>query len=169
MMMSLIDYWTYTGDAQYNTLVAQGMLHQVGPNNDFMTPNQTKTTGNDDQAFWGMAAMTAAETVFPNPPASKSLLHRSTQFVSTNTRQPNPSGSHLHRPFSIFKLAVGITRRAMVDSDGRSSHSTRVMTTRTRFPKDASSTLPLVWHVTPRTRLMPTGRSSRMTGPHASG
>jgi len=70
MMMSLINYWQATGDAQFNALVTQGMLWQVGPNDDYMTPNQTKTTGNDDQAFWGMAAMTAAEAVFPNPPAS---------------------------------------------------------------------------------------------------
>lgn len=69
MMMSLINYWTYTEDAQYNSLVTQGILWQVGPNVDFMTPNETKSTGNDDQAFWGMAAMTAAETLFPNPPA----------------------------------------------------------------------------------------------------
>lgn len=33
-----------------------------------MTPNQTKTTGNDDQGFWGMAAISAAECNFPNPP-----------------------------------------------------------------------------------------------------
>lgn len=34
-----------------------------------MPLNQSKTLGNDDQAFWGMAAMTAAETNFPAPPA----------------------------------------------------------------------------------------------------
>ena len=43
MFGSLIDYWYYTGDSQYNDLVTQGMLHQVGPNNDYMPPNQTKT------------------------------------------------------------------------------------------------------------------------------
>ena len=33
-----------------------------------MPPNQSKTLGNDDQAFWGIAAMSAAEVGFPNPP-----------------------------------------------------------------------------------------------------
>ena len=66
MLMSLINYWTYTGDAQFNDLVSQGMLWQVGPNRDFMTPNETKSTGNDDQAFWGMAAMSAAENRLPD-------------------------------------------------------------------------------------------------------
>jgi mannan endo-1,6-alpha-mannosidase len=34
-----------------------------------MPENQTDTEGNDDQGFWGMAVMTAAETNFENPPA----------------------------------------------------------------------------------------------------
>jgi mannan endo-1,6-alpha-mannosidase len=36
-----------------------------------MTPNQTKTEGNDDQGFWGLAAMSAAEVNFPNPPKNQ--------------------------------------------------------------------------------------------------
>lgn len=69
MFGSLIDYWFYTGDAQHNHLVMQGMQHQVGPNLDFMPPNQTKTLGNDDQCFWALSAMSAAESNFPNPPS----------------------------------------------------------------------------------------------------
>ena len=71
MFGALIDYYYYTNDSTYNDVVTQGMLFQVGPNNDYMTPNQTKTTGNDDQGFWGMAAMAAAEQKFPDPPADK--------------------------------------------------------------------------------------------------
>lgn len=67
----LIDYYYYTNDSQYNDLVTQGMLWQTGTDNDYMTPNQTKTEGNDDQGFWGMAAMSAAEQKFPDPPSSK--------------------------------------------------------------------------------------------------
>ena len=63
----MIDYWYYTGDTTYNDVITQAMLFQVGPNNDYMTPNQTKTEGNDDQGFWGLAAMSAAEVNFPNP------------------------------------------------------------------------------------------------------
>ncbi|KAI1114164.1 glycosyl hydrolase family 76-domain-containing protein [Nemania sp. NC0429] len=67
LMGALIDYWYYTGDTTYNDVTQQGMLHQVGPYNDFMPPNQTLTEGNDDQGFWGMAAMSAAEYNFQNP------------------------------------------------------------------------------------------------------
>ncbi|TVY76011.1 Mannan endo-1,6-alpha-mannosidase DCW1 [Lachnellula suecica] len=70
MMGSLINYWYYTGDTTYNKIVEEAMLHQAGPEYDFEPQNQTKTLGNDDQAFWGMAAMTAAETGFADPPDS---------------------------------------------------------------------------------------------------
>ena len=69
MFGAMIDYWYFTGDTTWNAVTTQAMLHQVGPDNDFMPPNQTKTEGNDDQAFWGMAALSAAETRFPDPPA----------------------------------------------------------------------------------------------------
>lgn len=71
MFGSLIDYYFYTGDDQFNDIVTEGMLYQAGPNNDYMTPNQTKTEGNDDQGFWAVAAMSAAEQKFPDPPADK--------------------------------------------------------------------------------------------------
>ena len=71
MLGILIDYYYYTNDSQYNDLIIQGMLWQAGPDNDYMTPNQTKTEGNDDQGFWGMAAMSAAEQKFPDPPSNK--------------------------------------------------------------------------------------------------
>ncbi|KAF3480951.1 glycosyl hydrolase family 76 protein [Arthroderma uncinatum] len=71
MFGSLIDYWFYTGDSQWNDLVTEGMLWQVGPDDNFMPPNQTLTEGNDDQAFWAIAAMSAAERKFPNPPPDK--------------------------------------------------------------------------------------------------
>ncbi|KAF2741156.1 mannan endo-1,6-alpha-mannosidase DCW1 precursor [Polyplosphaeria fusca] len=66
MFNAFIEYWYYTGDDQYNDITTQAMVHQIGDYNAFMPPNQTKTLGNDDQAFWGMAAMSAAEVKFPD-------------------------------------------------------------------------------------------------------
>ncbi|KAJ1326318.1 mannan endo-1,6-alpha-mannosidase [Microdochium nivale] len=65
---AMIDYWHYTGDDTYNDVVTQGMLWQTGPKNDYMPPNWTASLGNDDQAFWAMSALQAAEQNFPNPP-----------------------------------------------------------------------------------------------------
>jgi mannan endo-1,6-alpha-mannosidase len=71
MLGTMIDYWYYTGDTSYNEVTSQALLFQVGPNNDYMPPNQTKTEGNDDQGFWGLAAMSAAELNYPNPPSNE--------------------------------------------------------------------------------------------------
>ncbi|GAO16063.1 hypothetical protein UVI_02054080 [Ustilaginoidea virens] len=71
MMGTLVDYWYYTGDEQYNKLVQEALLFQVGDDNDFMPRNQTVTEGNDDQGFWGLAVMSAAEYKFPDPPEDK--------------------------------------------------------------------------------------------------
>ncbi|KAK0666817.1 glycosyl hydrolase family 76-domain-containing protein [Cercophora samala] len=65
---TLIDYWYYTGDDSYNALVTEALVHQRGPNNDFMPPNHTAGLSNDDQGFWGLAAMQAAELNFPASP-----------------------------------------------------------------------------------------------------
>lgn len=65
---TMIDYWKYTGDASYNSVVEESLKFQVGPQWDYMEPNVTASLGNDDQAFWGMAAMGAAEANFQNPP-----------------------------------------------------------------------------------------------------
>jgi mannan endo-1,6-alpha-mannosidase len=71
MFGAMIDYWYYTGDTTYNEVTTEALLFQVGPHNDYMPPNQTKTEGNDDQGFWGLAAMSAAELNYPNPPADQ--------------------------------------------------------------------------------------------------
>jgi mannan endo-1,6-alpha-mannosidase len=67
MFGALIDYWAYTGDDSYNNITFQAMQHQVGDDADYMPENQTRSLGNDDQGFWAMAAMTAAEMNFTNP------------------------------------------------------------------------------------------------------
>ncbi|KAK4154505.1 glycoside hydrolase [Chaetomidium leptoderma] len=71
MMGTFVDYWFLTGDTSYNKVIEEGMIHQVGPNADYMPPNHTASLGNDDQGFWGMSAMLAAENKFPNPPDDK--------------------------------------------------------------------------------------------------
>ena len=68
MFGAMVDYYYYTNDSTYNDVTTDALLFQVGPDKDYMTPNQTKTEGNDDQGFWGMAVMAAAEQKFPDPP-----------------------------------------------------------------------------------------------------
>jgi len=70
MWGSMIDYWHYTGDTSYNDVISAGIQHQVGENDDMMPANWSQSMGNDDQGFWGMTTMLAAETNFPNPPST---------------------------------------------------------------------------------------------------
>ncbi|KFY67537.1 hypothetical protein V497_00316 [Pseudogymnoascus sp. VKM F-4516 (FW-969)] len=67
MFGSLLDYWYYTGDDSYNPTIKQALLHQTGEENNYLPQNQSLGMGNDDQGFWGMSAMTAAEFNFENP------------------------------------------------------------------------------------------------------
>ncbi|KAM0360059.1 hypothetical protein HYE67_002008 [Fusarium culmorum] len=70
-MSAFVDYWQLTGDDTYNDLVSEGIQWQIGRDKDFMPANQTAQEGNDDQAIWAMAAMSAAEYGFPAPSDKK--------------------------------------------------------------------------------------------------
>lgn len=72
MSNTLIDYWYYTGDDQYNAITTQALDHRIGEYNAFMPPNQTRSPGNNDQALWEMAAMSAAENKLPDLETGKS-------------------------------------------------------------------------------------------------
>ncbi|KAK5627378.1 hypothetical protein RRF57_003093 [Xylaria bambusicola] len=63
----LLDYRSRTNDTQYDDKISEALLWQRGPNNDYLSPNWTASTGNDDQAVWAMAALLAAETGFTKP------------------------------------------------------------------------------------------------------
>ncbi|TVY31052.1 Mannan endo-1,6-alpha-mannosidase [Lachnellula hyalina] len=67
MWGTMISYWHYTNDSTYVTDVGLAILSQAGPNNDFIMANQVFDTGNDDQAFWALTAMSAVEYAFPVP------------------------------------------------------------------------------------------------------
>ncbi|KAG9231464.1 glycosyl hydrolase [Amylocarpus encephaloides] len=67
MWGAMMDYYYYTNDSSYNEVLTTALLSQVGPEQDFMVPLHEKDEGNDDQAFWGFAAMSAAEKDFPQP------------------------------------------------------------------------------------------------------
>lgn len=64
---SLLDYWYFTGDTKYNEQLYSSLQWQAGDNFDYMPANQTKTEGNDDQGYWGITLMAAAERGFKDP------------------------------------------------------------------------------------------------------
>ena len=94
MMGTYIDYWHLTGDSSYNKVVMQGLLHQVGAHEDYQPNNHTASLGNDDQGFWGMSAMLAAETKFPNPPEDKPQWLALAQAVWNTQADPDRHDEH---------------------------------------------------------------------------
>lgn len=60
-MDALLTYTSTTGDSQYAGLLSNTLITEATATNDFMTVH---ATGNDDQAWWALAALTAAETSF---------------------------------------------------------------------------------------------------------
>jgi hypothetical protein len=49
MWGELVEYWAMTGDTQYNSLVSNSLLFQVGDDRNYMPANASKEEGNDDQ------------------------------------------------------------------------------------------------------------------------
>ena len=91
MWGTMIDYWHYTGDSSYNDVTSAGIQWQVGENEDMMPSNWSQSMGNDDQAFWGMSAMLAAETKFPDPPeGTPGWLAMAQAVFNTQQKRPGP-------------------------------------------------------------------------------
>ncbi|PVH94068.1 glycoside hydrolase family 76 protein [Periconia macrospinosa] len=116
MFGALIDYWYYTGDDQYNNITIQAMKHQIGEEIiAFMPQNQTKTLGNDDQAFWGMAAMSAAENKLPDMKDGPSWLALAQGVYNTQVeRWSNTCGGGLN--WQIFKFNQGFTYKNTISN-----------------------------------------------------
>lgn len=91
---TMVDYWKYTGDSTYNDIVQASLLSQTGPDRNYMEPNVTAFIGNDDQSFWGLSAMLAAESNFQNPPpADPQWLALAQAVFNTQTDPDRRDGS----------------------------------------------------------------------------
>jgi mannan endo-1,6-alpha-mannosidase len=68
MWGAMLDYRHHTGDNSYDDMISEALLFQTGPDRNYMPLNWSASMGNDDQAFWAMSAMLAAEVGFTDPP-----------------------------------------------------------------------------------------------------
>ncbi|CAI7678530.1 unnamed protein product [Penicillium pancosmium] len=66
LSLALLNYWHFTGDDTYNDELSEALQFQGGPNGDYWTSNYSSFLGNDDQMFWGLAAIQAAESKLPD-------------------------------------------------------------------------------------------------------
>ena len=84
----MIDYWAYTNDKSYVATVQQALLAQVGPDNNYMPPAYEASLGNDDQAFWAFAVLSAVEYQFPVPDGNVSTVWLDLAEAVFNTQWP---------------------------------------------------------------------------------
>ncbi|KAK3046742.1 hypothetical protein LTR09_011825 [Extremus antarcticus] len=85
---AMVDYTAYTEDTSYVATVQQALLAQVGPHSNFMPPAYFFSLGNDDQAFWVLAAISALEYDFPFPAGNASTTWLSLAEAGFNTMVP---------------------------------------------------------------------------------
>ncbi|KAF1833751.1 hypothetical protein BDW02DRAFT_526971 [Decorospora gaudefroyi] len=67
MWGSLVEFSQFTGDESHVKTIQQALTANYGPENDFILSYRKGQTGNDDQAFWALAVMSALEYQFPDP------------------------------------------------------------------------------------------------------
>ncbi|KAI1273062.1 glycoside hydrolase [Xylaria sp. FL0933] len=75
----LMDYTMYTKDTTYKADLLSALKKNVGPNFDFVPPEQSGWEANDDQAYWVYNALTAMEYGFETLPGGPSW-----EVVATN-------------------------------------------------------------------------------------
>lgn len=71
----MVDWQYYTEQYGKNDMIKEAMEYQMGTNGNYMPANQSMTEGNDDQGFWALAVMTAAERNFTNPSGNHGWLY----------------------------------------------------------------------------------------------
>jgi mannan endo-1,6-alpha-mannosidase len=108
MWGAMLDYYHYTNDSSYNNVTTQALLSQVGPLSDYMVPWHQKDEGNDDQAFWGFATMSAAEKDYPQPTVGNySWLELTENLWNTQVRRWDTTTCNGGLKWQIFPFNNG--------------------------------------------------------------
>ncbi|QSZ33152.1 hypothetical protein DSL72_002738 [Monilinia vaccinii-corymbosi] len=118
MWGTMLDYYHYTGDSSYNQVTTQALESQVGPLCDYMMPNHQKDEGNDDQAFWGFATISAAEKNFPEPSntCGSSWLQLTENLWNTQAARWDTSSCGGGLRWQIFSFNNGYTYKNSVSN-----------------------------------------------------
>jgi len=115
MWGALLDYYHFTGDSTYNEVTTQALISQVGPLYDYMVPWHQKDEGNDDQAFWGFATMSAAEKGYPPPDAGGySWVQLTENLWNTQVRRWDTTSCKGGLKWQIFPFNPGYDYKSSV-------------------------------------------------------
>ncbi|AGO13529.1 AaceriACL200Wp [[Ashbya] aceris (nom. inval.)] len=67
----MVDNWYLCDDKEYEELLTDALVSQIGENKDYVPSHQKMVEGNDDQGVWGLLVMGAVERNFPDDPKNR--------------------------------------------------------------------------------------------------
>ncbi|KAK4553055.1 i-AAA protease yme1 [Recurvomyces mirabilis] len=124
----LIDYWAYTNDTSYVPTVQQALMAQVGPDNNYMPPAYYSSLGNDDQAFWAIAVLSAVEYGFPIPEGKSQSVYLDLAEAVFNTQWPrwDTTSCNGGLKWQIFQSNAGYDYKNSISNGGLFQISARL-------------------------------------------
>ncbi|KAJ5151571.1 Mannan endo-1-6-alpha-mannosidase DCW1, partial [Penicillium capsulatum] len=126
LFLALLQYWHFTGDTTYNDELRQGLEWQSGTNGDYMPSNYSSYLGNDDQMFWGLAAMTAAELKFADVSDGFSWLSLAQGVFNTQTKRWDTTSCSGGLRWQIYQYQSGYTMKNSISNGGLFQLSARL-------------------------------------------
>ncbi|KAL4734771.1 glycoside hydrolase [Aspergillus similis] len=117
MFMTLIQYWFWTGDTLYDDVTREGLLWQKGED-DFFPRNWSYFLGNDDQMFWGLAAMTAAELNFAENEDQPSWLSLAQGVFDAQVSRWDETSCGGGMRWQIWPFQAGYTTKNAISNGG---------------------------------------------------
>ncbi|KAJ5354949.1 hypothetical protein N7541_005993 [Penicillium brevicompactum] len=118
LFLALLEYWHFTGDTTYNEELSIGLQWQSGDDGDYMPSNYSSYLGNDDQMFWGLAAMTAVEYGFPDRPSGFSWLSLAQGVFNTQIKRWDTSSCGGGLRWQIWPYQNGYGMKNSISNGG---------------------------------------------------
>ncbi|GFF48527.1 mannan endo-1,6-alpha-mannosidase DCW1 [Aspergillus udagawae] len=117
LFMAMLQYQYFTGDQTYNSEVSLGLQWQAG-DGDYMPSNYSSYLGNDDQMFWGLAAMLAAEIQFPDRSEGYSWLSLAQGVYNTQVDRWDTSTCGGGLRWQLYTYQAGYTMKNAISNGG---------------------------------------------------
>ncbi|KAE8386170.1 glycoside hydrolase [Aspergillus alliaceus] len=118
MFMTLVQYWHASGDSSHNEITTQGLQWQAGENHDYQPANSSAYLGNDDQMFWGLAAITCAETRYRDASDGPSWLSLAQAVFNTQIPRWDTRDCHGGLRWQMHSWLPGFDLKNTVSNGG---------------------------------------------------
>ncbi|OOF99716.1 glycoside hydrolase family 76 protein [Aspergillus carbonarius ITEM 5010] len=132
MFMTLIQFWQASGVDTYNSVVQHDLMFQAGENYDFFSANYSQWLGNDDQMFWGLAAITASEAGFPEVSGKPSWTSLARAVFNMQVNRWDETACNGGMRWQIWPYQAGYTMKNAISNGGLFELSARLA----RFTKN---------------------------------